>query len=109
MSDLSQKSIKRERKKNFSIDEIRVLREEFEKHQEILTSKFTNTITNKRKTNLWKQITERVNSLGIDSRSLDDIKTKWKNLTSTAKSAHAEHKRERIKTGGGPPPKPVKV
>ena len=99
--------IKRDRKKNFSTDEIRILREEFETHQETLTSKFSNTVTNEKKKNIWKNVTEKINSLGIEFRNVDEVKIKWKNLCSNAKQMYNELKRERVKTGGGPAPKPI--
>ena len=83
MDEQSQKN-KRERKRNFSVDEIQLLTEEFEKNKDILESKLTNTITNKRKNNNWKDITQKINSLGYESRSVDEVKGKWRNICSHA-------------------------
>ena len=49
-SSSSSTIVKRERKKNFNTDEVRVLTEEFTSNKELLTSKFSNTVTNARKT-----------------------------------------------------------
>ena len=76
---------KRERKKNFSVDECQILTEEFEASKEVLESKLTNTVTNKRKNDTWKDITLKINSLGYDNRTVEEVKGKWRNICSHAK------------------------
>ena len=98
---------KRERKKNFFTDEIRVLTEEYVCHKEILESRFTNTVTNSKKNSIWKSIADKINSLGYEKRSVSEIKGKWKNICSHAKLSWNEYKKKREKTGGGPAPKPL--
>lgn len=105
--DFTIEPTKRERKRNFSTDEIRILIEEYENHKDILESKFTNTVTNAKKIKIWKSIEEKLNSLGHERRSLGEIKAKWKNICSSAKSSWNDYKRKREKTGGGPAPKPL--
>ncbi|KAL9988924.1 hypothetical protein ACROYT_G003419 [Oculina patagonica] len=95
----------RKRKPNFSVDEISVITESVQKNLETIQSKFTNTVTNKRKNEIWQQITKEVNALGYANREVREVKDKWKNLHSTAKKEFSEFKRESKKTGGGPPPK----
>lgn len=95
----------RKRKPNFSVDEISVITESVQRNLETIQSKFTNTVTNKRKNEIWKQITKDVNALGYANREVREVKDKWKNLHSTAKKEFSEFKRETKKTGGGPPPK----
>ena len=51
---------KRERKKNFSVDESQLLAEEFKAHKDVLESKLTNTVTNKLKNKLWSEITDKI-------------------------------------------------
>ena len=46
-----------------------------------------------------------VNSVGVDSRTVQEVKDKWKNLTSTAKKEFSDFGKEQRKTGGGPAPK----
>ena len=65
---------KRERKKNFPVDECQILTEEFEANKEVLESKLTNTVTNKRKNDTWKDITLKVNSLGYGNRTVEEVK-----------------------------------
>ena len=52
----------------------------------ILQSKFTDSVTNKTKTETWKAITEKVNAVGVASRTIYEVKQKWKGLFSMAKS-----------------------
>ena len=43
--------------------------------------------------------------MDVAPRSVKEIKDKWRNLTSKAKSAFTEYRREKNMTGGGPAPK----
>ena len=105
MAEIVSKNEKRERKKNFTIDETRVLREEFQNNKDVLESKQTNTVTNCRKNTIWKDITAKINSIGIEHRTVEEVKGKWRNICSTAKITWHEYKRQRAKTGGGKAPK----
>ena len=93
------------RKKNFSGDEIRVLRERYATNKGYLQSSFNNKVTNDGKNKIWADITEAINALGHEIRTINEVKHKWKNLVSTSKAAYHEHKRYRNGTGGGPPKK----
>ena len=73
---------------------------------DVIQSKLTNNITNKKKSQVWEEITKEVNAVGRANRSVQEIKDKWKNLHSTAKKEFSNYKKEYKKTGGGPPPKP---
>jgi hypothetical protein len=53
---------------------------------------------------IWKNVTSKINALGVAPRSVKEIKDKWRNLTSKAKSAFTEYRREKNMTGGGPAP-----
>ena len=81
-----------------------VLREKFSEHSEMLTSKFTNSVTNKLKKEAWLHITGAVNALGVEKRIVSEMKKNWKNTESEAKLTYNVRKREVKKTGGGPPP-----
>ena len=54
--------VERKWKKNFSVNEITVTTENVRKSLEIIQSKLTNSIKNKRKTEAWKEITKRQRS-----------------------------------------------
>ena len=97
---------KQQKKKNFSIDEIRLLIEEYENRRDTFEGKFSNTLTNIKKKEAWQEVTSKVNALGVDLRTVEDIKVKWKNLCSGAKGTFHTYKKSTFKTGGGPPPKP---
>ncbi|XP_068712952.1 t-SNARE domain-containing protein 1-like [Montipora foliosa] len=96
----------RKRKPNFSPLEISVITESVKKNIDVIQSKLTNNITNKRKSQVWDEITKEVNAVGRANRSIQEIKDKWKNLHSTAKKEFSNYKKEYKKTGGGPSPKP---
>ena len=49
------RKVERKRKKNFSVNEITVITESVRKNLEIIQSKLTNSITNKRKTEAWER------------------------------------------------------
>ncbi|XP_046566103.1 uncharacterized protein LOC124274775 [Haliotis rubra] len=70
-------------------------------NKELLISRLSNNITNRRKQDVWKKITNLINSRssGI-TRDLDEVKKKWKDLLRKAKKDIAAHKNPT--TGGGP-------
>ena len=75
----------RKRKPNFSVSEISAITESMQENLDILQSKLTNAITNKKKNQLWEEITKAVNAVGHASWSVQEVKDKWKNLHSVAK------------------------
>ena len=93
---------KKPRKKNYTIDEERVLREKYAEHKDYLSASFTNIITNKGKKERRQKITDAVDAIGYEIRTVDDIKIKWKNMVTNAKGIYTEHKKLLAKTGGGP-------
>ena len=97
---------KHQRKKNFSTDEVKLLIEEYEANRNIFEGKFSNTLSNIQKNTAWLQVTNMINSLGVDNRTVEEVKNKWKNLCSSAKGSLHSFKKSSLKTGGGPPPKP---
>ena len=99
----------RKRKPNFSVNEIAIITENVEKNLAIIQSKLTNNVTNKNKKEVWEDITRAVNAVGLSSRTVTEVKDKWKNLHSTAKKEFSSFRRERRMTGGGPAPKPSSV
>ena len=67
-------SDKRNRKANFTAAECAVILEEAEKHLDIIKSKFSNVITNKKKNEVWESIRQKVNALGVCVRTVQDAK-----------------------------------
>lgn len=92
----------RKRKLNFSASEINKITVLVEENLQIIQSKLTNSITNKKKQEVWAKITGQVNAIGVAHRSVQDIKDKWKNLQTTAKKEFSRQKRSFAQTGGGP-------
>ncbi|CAG2209449.1 unnamed protein product [Mytilus edulis] len=59
------------------------------------------------KTGVWKTIACQINALGLHCRTGKEVKTKWQNLQSKAKTQYAEKNKYSKQTGGGPAPKPM--
>ncbi|XP_064648579.1 nuclear apoptosis-inducing factor 1-like [Lineus longissimus] len=92
------------RKKNFTDKEVALLLDLAEPHIKLLTSKLTNTVTNKLKKSVWYDISRKINAQGVEQRTWREIKCKWQGLTSGAKNKIAKEKR---KIGGGSGPRPL--
>ena len=59
--ELEVTKVERKRKNNFSVNKITVITEDVRKNHEIIQSKLTNSMTNKRRTETWDEITKDVN------------------------------------------------
>ena len=105
VSQMQQGKQKRPRKTNWSDSEITVLTEKVEENLDLIRSKFSNNVTNAKKNTAWLEITEAVNAVGVAYRTAQEVRDKWKNLTSTAKKEFSDFGKEQRKTGGGPAPK----
>jgi hypothetical protein len=62
----------------------------------VLKEKHYNNVTNVKKARIWSEINTKINSLGVAPRTLKEIKDKWKNLTSKAKSTFTMLKYEKL-------------
>ena len=82
-----------------------MLTEKVEENLDLIRSKFSNNVTNAKKNTAWLEITEAVNAVGVAYRTAQEVRDKWKNLTSTAKKEFSDFGKEQRKTGGGPAPK----
>ena len=92
---------KQGRKKNFSMDEERVLLEKFAEHKEYLSSSFNNKVTNSGKEAKWKDIADAVDTSGVELRTTAEVRAKWKNMTSKAKETfHRYRKHQKVTRGG---------
>ncbi|CAC5412673.1 unnamed protein product [Mytilus coruscus] len=106
MEDTSNpKKLPRLRKTNFSQLEENILQTEVEKNYATIREKHSTSTTNQEKNKIWTNITNKINALGVANRTQKEVRDKWRNLTTKAKSAFTEHRREINKTGGGPAPK----
>ena len=97
-------SAKRNRKANFTAAESAVILEEAEKHLNIIKSKFSNVITNRKKNEVWESIRQKVNALGVCVRTVQEVKDKWRGMVSSAKKEHSKIGKEKKMTGGGRKP-----
>lgn len=94
------------RKANFTASELSVLTEKVEGNICILKSKFTDSVTNAKTNKIWADITAAVNAIGVAYKATQEVRDKWKNLTSAAKGEFTDFGKESRRTGGGPAPKP---
>ena len=93
------------RKQNFSASEIAVLTERVQDNLSLIQRKFTNSVTNQKKNEMWKKIADAVNAVGVAMRTTAEVREKWRNLQSQAKKEFSELAKEQKKTCGGPAPK----
>ena len=95
----------KKRKQYFSSAECALLVDLVERNVDTLRGKFSSSITNAKKQELWKSITSRINSLGYEKQTANEIRDKWRNMTQVAKKTNSGIIRSQRKTGGGPPDK----
>ena len=94
----------RERKLNFTAVESNLISELATTHLELLQGKHSPEVTNAKKQEMWKEITSKVNALGVCLRTETEVRNRWRNLTRGAKQKFTTVQKERTQTGGGPPP-----
>ncbi|CAG2231520.1 unnamed protein product [Mytilus edulis] len=94
----------RQRKLNFTAVESNLISELATTHLELLQGKHSPEVTNAKKQEMWKEITSKVNALGVCLRTETEVRNRWRNLTRGAKQKFTTVQKERTQTGGGPPP-----
>ena len=72
-----------------------------EENIHISKSKFSNNVTNKNKIQIWKDMADHVNAIGVCKRSVMEIKEKWRGMVSNTKKEHTKIASDRKKTCGG--------
>ena len=95
---------KRVRNPNFTATERAILLEAAEENIHIIKGKFSNNVTNNNKIQIWEDIAERVNAIGVCKRWVMQIKEKWRGVVSNAKKEHNQIAGDRKKTGCGRKP-----
>ncbi|XP_076090357.1 uncharacterized protein LOC143062579 [Mytilus galloprovincialis] len=98
---------KKKRRSNWDSSEISLLRQLVEKNLFTIRSKFSNSLTNKSKVEVWRGITVQINALGLHGRTVAEVKVKWQNMQSNAKKTYQDVKKHTHQTGGGPPATPI--
>ena len=96
---------KRNRKVDYSNDEIKVLVNSFVLHHDYLVGRFSSTITQAQKNERYGKIVQAVNAVSATERSLESIKDKWqtmkKNVKNILATLLAQKKKDLRITGGG--------
>ncbi|XP_045194611.2 myb/SANT-like DNA-binding domain-containing protein 4 [Mercenaria mercenaria] len=92
---------KKKRRANFSIEELNVLTEEVSCNKRILFEKFSDTVTNEKKGKCWREIVVKVNAVSCTERTMDEIRKKWSDWSSSVKVKASKFKTACNKTGGG--------
>ena len=85
--------------KRFSDAEMEIIVEHVRKDYDVLTSSFTNQITNNAKNAIWAKITKSVNAVAKKTRKPADIRKKWSDLRNCTNKKEADRKKEMRKTG----------
>ncbi len=93
----------KKRKPNFTKEEMNVLLEEVEGSKDVLFSRLTNVLTNKKKQDRWSLIVNKINAVAPNatSRTLKEIKKKWEDAKAASKKRAVQLKKEQKQTGGG--------
>jgi len=76
LEEINSEAKERKRKHNFSVYEIGVITENVKKHLETIQSKLTNNITNKKKQQVWEEITRAFNAVATANRTVSEVKDK---------------------------------
>nr|CAH7755404.1 unnamed protein product [Callosobruchus chinensis] len=106
----SHNSTKKERGRNFTPEEKKLLLHLTGKYKNIIENKETDGVTWQEKENTWKQIETEFNSItnGL-TRTAKQLKLKYESVKKELKKRYTEHKAYVLGTGGGEeraPPKP---
>ncbi|VDI62955.1 Hypothetical predicted protein [Mytilus galloprovincialis] len=80
MAELSAKKLPRDRKANFTSIEANLISSRVTHELELWKGGFSPEVTNQKKNELWKVITEEVNALGVCMRSETEVRSKYRNM-----------------------------
>lgn len=88
---------------NFSLIECNALVDAVGQHYDALFGKFSSTLSNERKKELWKDVVLRVNAVSTvePPRTLLEITKKYQSLKTTVRKVETNNSNEMKKTGGG--------
>ena len=84
---------------NWTSIEKDIIVEQCSKQAAVLHGAISCHLTMAMKNKVWEEITSKVNAAGGANRTLDQVKTKWKNLRSRSVEKVRDFKRESTKTG----------
>lgn len=99
---------KRARKPNFSSAECTLLLTLAEENLDTIREKFSSSLTNQKKQQLWKNISDKISAIGVAKRTPADVREKWRAMRNEARKELCIEKKSLGRTGGGKPPAPPK-
>lgn len=79
-----QYAFRKPRKNNFTDEEVNLLVKLATKNYKYLSAKGTDPLAYHKK-RIWNEITKAINSLGVEHRTLTEIKNKWKKCRTAKK------------------------
>ncbi|CAC5359614.1 unnamed protein product [Mytilus coruscus] len=109
MAELSAKKLPRDRKANFTSIVANLISSRVTNELELLKGRFSTEVTNQKKNEVWKLITEEVNALGVCFRTEAEVRNKYRNMCHGAKEKFTYSRKEMSKTGDGPPPTQLSI
>ena len=90
-----------EKDPQFSAEEVKALVDEYFKNKDVLQGNFKNPAGAQLKRQAWDAVQVAVNAAGHNSRSLDKIKKKLKNMKQITKATAVANSKSIRRTGGG--------
>lgn len=91
----------RKRKPKFTEKEVDVMVRKIQENSVTLFSRFSDSITLKKKNIAWNDVHRTVNATSMVSRSVEEIEKKWDDLKRIIKKRAIDVKKDLNKTGGG--------
>ena len=93
----------RKRSRNYTSSEIELLFELAGKKKKILNGRLSSNVTAQKKKTIWAEISREINGVnGQNDRTPAELKKKWQNMSTAARSKERLNKESKRKTGGGP-------
>ncbi|KAI8116125.1 Myb/SANT-like DNA-binding domain-containing protein 3 [Lucilia cuprina] len=99
---MSQNNEKRQRGKNFSLNEEYLLVDLVEIYKSVLENKKSDAVTWRQKNETWEKLASEFASQSGVQRTWKALRDKYENLKRKSKLEKATEKRETYRTGGGP-------
>lgn len=100
---------KKQRTTNFKPNEEEILVSLVKKYENVVESRKSDSIMNSEKWKTWEKIAYEFNGILGENKSASCLRTKFNNMKKQAKKKFADEKVYTQGTGGGPPPKLIKV
>ncbi|XP_063072725.1 nuclear apoptosis-inducing factor 1-like [Engraulis encrasicolus] len=89
------------KKRNFTDCEVEVLIDEVTDRRQTLFGGQSSGVTNSKKAYEWQHVTDAVNAVASQGRTMAEIKKKWSDMKVEAKKSISAHRQSVTATGGG--------